>query len=100
VLYQIGLTHDELAGSHYAQGLDGANLEARFPYTGVAKVNFARATGIMNALAIAIRSGPVSACHDLSEGGLAVAIAEMALAGLLGLEIDLARVPCDIQTTN
>ncbi|MCH8999450.1 MAG: hypothetical protein IID48_14480, partial [Proteobacteria bacterium] len=34
-----------------------------------------------------IRAGRVSACHDLADGGLAVALAEMALAGDLGAEI-------------
>ncbi|MBN1955841.1 MAG: phosphoribosylformylglycinamidine synthase, partial [Anaerolineae bacterium] len=33
------------------------------------------------------------ACHDLSEGGLAVAAAEMALAGRLGLELSLSSLP-------
>ena len=32
----------------------------------------------------------MQACHDLSEGGLAVAAAEMAIAGGHGLEIDRA----------
>jgi phosphoribosylformylglycinamidine (FGAM) synthase-like enzyme len=41
---------------------------------------------------MAIRGGLVCACHDLSEGGLAVAAAEMSLAGLLGMDIDLGRV--------
>jgi phosphoribosylformylglycinamidine synthase len=31
----------------------------------------------------------VRSCHDLSEGGLAVAIAEMAFAGELGVELNL-----------
>jgi phosphoribosylformylglycinamidine synthase len=35
-----------------------------------------------------VRSGRVSACHDLSDGGLLVALAEMALAGDLGAELD------------
>jgi phosphoribosylformylglycinamidine synthase len=38
-------------------------------------------------------AGLVQACHDCSEGGLAVAAAEMALAGGLGLELRLAAVP-------
>ncbi len=37
----------------------------------------------------AINSGVVKSCHDLSEGGLAVAVAEMAFAGGLGAEIAL-----------
>ena len=42
-----------------------------------------------------MQAGLVSACHDCSEGGLAVALAEMALAGGLGAEIDLAQVITD-----
>jgi phosphoribosylformylglycinamidine synthase len=47
----------------------------------------------MTALGKAIRANLVQSCHDLSEGGLAVAAAEMALAGLLGLTIDIEQVP-------
>ena len=36
----------------------------------------------------------MASCHDLSEGGLLVAAAEMAFAGELGLELDLRQVPC------
>jgi phosphoribosylformylglycinamidine synthase len=35
-----------------------------------------------------IRSGAVGACHDLSDGGLAVAVAEMCLAGGIGATLD------------
>lgn len=93
LLYQVGMTHDELAGSHYALLLGRAACAARFPHTGVPRVDFARAPTTMRALGAAIRAGLVVACHDLSEGGLAVAAAEMALAGLLGLAIDLASAP-------
>ncbi len=97
LLYQVGLTCDELAGSHYAMLREGADFERRFPYSGLPTVNFARARAIMKGLGAAIRSGLVLACHDLSEGGLAVASAEMALAGLLGLEIDLDKVSHEVQ---
>lgn len=96
LLYLVGLTHDELAGSHYAQGQAPTSFAARFPHTSVPKVQFGPARLTMQALGAAIRAGLVQACHDLSEGGLAVAGAEMALASLLGLELDLARAPHDI----
>ena len=41
------------------------------------------------------RRGLVRSCHDLSEGGLAVALAEMAFAGGLGARVSLADVPRD-----
>jgi phosphoribosylformylglycinamidine synthase len=37
----------------------------------------------------------MASCHDLSDGGLGVALAETAFAGGFGLEIDLSRVPTD-----
>jgi phosphoribosylformylglycinamidine synthase len=39
-----------------------------------------------------ISAGLVRACHDLSEGGLAVAIAEMAFAGGCGARVDLKTI--------
>ena len=47
----------------------------------------------MHALQAAIRGRCVRACHDLSEGGLAVAAAESAFGGALGVEINLAGLP-------
>jgi len=97
LLYLVGLTHNELAGSHYAELLhtaDDEDLYVNISSTNVPHVDLPSARSIMKALGIAIRKGLVSACHDLSEGGFAVAAAEMTLAGLLGMDIDLGRVPC------
>jgi len=47
----------------------------------------------MRRLHQAMRAGLVVACHDCSEGGLGVAIAEMALAGELGADLDLRTAP-------
>jgi phosphoribosylformylglycinamidine synthase len=96
LLYQIGLTRNELAGSHYVLGLSQTDLQARFPATSVPCVDIPTARATMRALGSAIRAGLVQACHDLSEGGLAVAAAEMALAGLRGLELNVAMLPYDL----
>ncbi len=69
--------------------------EATIPGTTVPRVDVATARNTMNAVGKAIRSGLVLSCHDLSEGGLAVAAAEMALAGLLGLSIDIEQIPLE-----
>ena len=47
----------------------------------------------MDSLSAATAHGLVRACHDLSEGGLGVALAEMAFAGGLGADVSLAKVP-------
>lgn len=83
LLYLVGETNDELGGAHFAQRRT----------TSVPKVDLARAPQLLAALHSAIAGGLVRACHDLSEGGLAVAAAEMAFAGALGLQLDLAAVP-------
>ncbi|MEE9474294.1 MAG: AIR synthase-related protein, partial [Candidatus Hydrothermarchaeaceae archaeon] len=85
-VYIIGTTHDELGGSHYYKIHD-------FLGNSVPKVDPKTAKNAMDALTKAIDQGIVKACHDLSEGGLAVAAAEMAFAGDVGLELDLSKVP-------
>ena len=86
VLYLIGETRDELGASHFAlvNNVDGGQVPSVDPL---------KARKIFAALHGAIEKGLVRACHDLSEGGLAAATAEMAFAGGLGAEIDLTVVP-------
>jgi phosphoribosylformylglycinamidine (FGAM) synthase-like enzyme len=49
----------------------------------------------MRAIHAAISRGLLRSCHDLSEGGLAVALAEMAFAGGLGALVALVDIPCE-----
>jgi phosphoribosylformylglycinamidine synthase II len=44
-----------------------------------------------------IRSGHIAACHDLSDGGLLVALAEMAMAGMRGVTLDSPPTELPIQ---
>lgn len=86
LLYIIGDTFNELGGSEYykLKGYLGAS---------VPKVKGARAKRTFRTVTKAIDLGLIKSCHDLSEGGLAVAAAEMAFAGGYGLELDLGNVP-------
>ena len=86
ILYLVGTTRLELGGSHWAmvRGLTGG----RCP-----RVDGQAARGTFRAIHRAIGRGLVRSCHDLSEGGLAVALAEMALAGGLGVEARLDGIP-------
>lgn len=52
----------------------------------------------MRQLHSAIHAGLVAACHDISDGGLAVALAEMAIAGRCGATIDLIVCQVPIKT--
>jgi phosphoribosylformylglycinamidine synthase len=47
----------------------------------------------MDRLSTATEKGLVRACHDGSEGGIGVALAEMAFAGGLGATVNLKSVP-------
>jgi phosphoribosylformylglycinamidine synthase len=89
VLYQVGLTKAELGGSHFC-------LVERLTGGQVPTVNTDMARRTFAAVHQAIKTGCVRACHDLSEGGLAVAAAEMAFAGGLGAVIRLANMPHDV----
>jgi len=86
LLYIVGETFKELGGSEYYK------LRGHMGKT-VPKVRVAHAKKTFSAVTKAIDLGLVKACHDLSEGGLAVAAAEMALAGGYGVELDLRKVP-------
>lgn len=85
-LYVVGTTKDELGGSHYyaTRGLVGNN---------VPRIAAHSAKNCFEKLSQAMELGLVRSCHDCSEGGIGVAIAEMAFAGMLGAEIDLSQVP-------
>ena len=86
LLFIVGETKNELGGSHYYKihGQLGAN---------VPKVNLETAPKIAEKISTAITQGLIVSCHDCSEGGLVVTLAEMAFAGGLGIEADLRGLP-------
>jgi phosphoribosylformylglycinamidine synthase len=86
LIYIVGTTYNELGGSHY-YSLHG------FTGNRVPKVNPRQGKKVMDTLSAAMEKGLVRACHDLSEGGIGVAAAEMAFAGGLGMVLYLDKVP-------
>jgi phosphoribosylformylglycinamidine synthase len=86
LIYIVGMTYNEMGGSHY-YAVRGA-MGNRVP-----QVNAKRGKKLMEALSGAMDKGLVKACHDLSEGGIGVAAAEMGFAGGLGISLDLNKVP-------
>ena len=85
LLFVVGLTKNELGGSHYykVNGQLGANVPV---------VDLTVAPQTAKQIHEAIAAGLVESCHDCSEGGLAVALGEMAFAGELGIDADLRGV--------
>ncbi|NJD91778.1 MAG: phosphoribosylformylglycinamidine synthase, partial [Geobacter sp.] len=86
LVYILGETADELGGSEYyaAQGVVGNSVPV---------VDGAKAYRLYQAYHKAVNAGLVASCHDLSDGGLAVAAAETAFAGGFGMALDLTAVP-------
>ncbi|MDR3640357.1 MAG: AIR synthase-related protein [Humidesulfovibrio sp.] len=90
-VYVLGLTRPELGGSEMASefGLAGGQ---------VPQVELVSARERYLTYFKATQAKLVNACHDCSDGGLGVALAEMCVGGRLGADIDLANVPqcgCD-----
>jgi phosphoribosylformylglycinamidine synthase subunit PurSL len=83
-IYLVGETRAELGGSllHHLEGRTGGVAPA-LPDAPLARYR---------ALHGAMRAGLVTAAHDLSEGGLAVALAEMCIGGRLGAQVTLDRL--------
>ena len=86
LIYLIGRTRHELGGSYCflvtdRNGGKVPEVEARY---------FKR---IFKSIHGAMKQRLVRACHDLSEGGLAVAAAEMCFGGGLGAELSFSKLP-------
>jgi len=88
LVYVLGMTKCELGGSQYF-AMHGAVGNS------VPKVNAQEALKLYDALSSAIENGLVRSCHDCSDGGLGVALAETAFAGGYGMRIDLDALPTE-----
>lgn len=84
----VGVTAGDLGGSVYArrEGLSGHPVPATDTET---------ALRCYRQYYEAVKQGLIRSTHDISEGGLAVALAEMAFSGKAGLEVDLCSLPMD-----
>ncbi|MFH1914895.1 MAG: AIR synthase-related protein [Pseudomonadota bacterium] len=86
LVYVLGLTRPEFGGSEVAAQLG-------FSHANVPQVDLLSAKARYQTLFATIQAGLVSACHDCSDGGLGVTLAEMCIGGRLGAHIDLAALP-------
>ncbi len=87
-VYVLGMTKDELGGSEYFASLG-------FIGNDVPRVDAASARKLYTALEKAIHEGVVASCHDCSDGGVGVALAESAFSGDFGITIELTKVPVE-----
>ena len=92
LVYVVGTTHEELGGSEYYAMMGSQSGEAWIG-NNVPKVDAQRAKRNYAALSRAIKNGYVASCHDCSDGGLGIALAETAFAGSYGMDVNLDLVP-------
>ena len=87
-VYVLGMTGYELGGSEYFahHGFIGGSVPV---------VDEERNLQLYRSLHRAITDGLVESCHDISDGGLGTALAEIAIAGNLGMEIHLEKIPTE-----
>jgi phosphoribosylformylglycinamidine synthase len=83
-VFLAGVTKNEMGGSHY-------HLVNHLMGGTVPQLDLEVAPRVFRKVHEAIEHGWIRACHDLSEGGLAVAVAEMAFAGGLGADIAVTQ---------
>jgi phosphoribosylformylglycinamidine synthase len=86
-IFIVGHTQPEMGGSEYYEyfhRITGGTV----PQVDL-KVDRQNRTAILNL----IRTGLVSCAHDCSKGGIAVALAEMAIAGSIGFKVHLDSIP-------
>lgn len=81
LIFVLGDTKDELGQSHFALEY---NLRG-----GTVPQPTSKPLEQFRKLHQAIQKGWIKACHDISEGGLAVALAEMSIAGRCGAEVNI-----------
>ncbi|UCG68382.1 MAG: phosphoribosylformylglycinamidine synthase subunit PurL [Thermoplasmata archaeon] len=84
-IYLIGETKPELGGSAYFKLLGGKSAV-------VPKVDFDLLKKSIDSMLRVDEKGFVASCHDLSDGGLAVSLAEMCIGGDFGADIDITTI--------
>ncbi|MBH8558055.1 AIR synthase-related protein [Hymenobacter negativus] len=91
VVYLLGETYDELGGSEFyaLHGQLGAN---------VPKVDFEKAKALYTLVGQANDQTLIQSCHDLSDGGLAVALAETTFGYGCGADVELPATGLPLAT--
>ena len=86
-LIMVGTTLPEMGGSEYYHEI------LKFDGGEPPKASVRKEKATIKTVLKAIRKGFVKAAHDCSKGGLAAALAVMAVKGKLGLNVNLERIP-------
>jgi phosphoribosylformylglycinamidine synthase len=88
-VYLVGRSNNELGASEMAFMLKESGVAAGIGGVAPQLENPAYNLKMYRALSTAIQNGLIQTAHDCSEGGVAVAVAEMCIGGRIGATIDL-----------
>lgn len=89
-VFLVGKTRSELGGSEYASFIHGV-VEGPIP-----EIDLGTAKTTCDLIRSAVRTGLLSSAHDLSEGGLGIALAESCVNGSIGARIELSPLGQDL----
>ena len=89
-IFLVGRTRDEMGASLLFRKFGGK--EGAVP-----AVDIPALKRISDELLSAMDEGIVLSCHDCSDGGIAVAVAEMCISGQVGAEIDMSGIDMPLQ---
>jgi phosphoribosylformylglycinamidine synthase len=90
-IFLLGLTRNEMAGSIFSKinSIKAGVFPSVYPKESMK---------IMKKIYQAINKGLIESCHDMSEGGIAVAVSEMAFSGAIGasINVDLIKTASEL----
>ena len=93
LVYVVGMTGDETGGSEYLACMGEKLSGRRYIGDAVPKVSAEEIMKTYRALENALAGGLVASSVSIERGGLGVALAKSALAGMLGVSIDVSKTP-------
>ena len=92
LVYLLGETHEELGGSEYFRMVAEHGQENAIGGA-VPKTDVKKNMKLYCAFEKAVQSELIASAISVGRGGVAVALSKMAMAGKLGIEADIGKVP-------
>jgi phosphoribosylformylglycinamidine synthase len=81
----VGTTQDAMAGSQYFR--DTGSTSSKVPSVDLGKLKLS-----VDAMLSIMSGGKILSCHDVSDGGIAVALCEMAIGGAIGADVNISSM--------
>ena len=93
LIYILGETEDEMGGSEYHAYINESIFKNKYVQNSIPKVNPDKNIALYKALEKAFEKEIIASSISIERGGLGPAIAKSSMAGMLGFNIDLAKMP-------